>query len=53
MDFKCNCGFWVSAEAMDNEAIMEYAIKKHAEDHLAWRIWYTEQIFSGNLEMLS
>lgn len=49
-DFKCNCGFWISEEVMDNESFMEYAIKEHAEQHMRWRMAYVSKIFSGNQE---
>jgi len=52
-DFKCNCGFGISAEHMDNEAFMEYAIKEHNEQHLAWRTAYVLGFFSGNQEEAS
>lgn len=47
-DFKCNCGFWVSAEAMDNESIMEYAVKEHAGHHMRWRMAYVFGFFWGS-----
>lgn len=49
-DFKCNCGFWISAEIMDNEPFMEYAVKEHAEQHMRWRMAYVYEIFSGDQE---
>ena len=52
-DFKCNCGFWLSAEVIDDEAFMEYAIKEHNEQHLAWRTAYVLGFFSGNQEEAS
>lgn len=50
-DFKCNCGFWLSAEVMDNEAIMEYAIKEHNDQHMAWRTAYVLGFFGGSEEL--
>lgn len=47
-DFKCNCGFFISAEVVDYEEFMEYAIKEHNEQHLAWRTAYVLGFFGGN-----
>lgn len=49
-DFQCNCGFWASGQILDDEAIMEYAVKQHAEQHMRWRMAYVFGIFSGNTE---
>ncbi len=35
---------------MDNEAFMEYAIKEHNEQHLAWRTAFVLGFFGGNNE---
>ncbi len=52
-DFKCSCGFGISAEVMNDEAFMEYAIKEHNEQHLAWRTAYVLGFFSGDQEEAS
>ena len=49
-DFSCACGFWASGAILDNKAMMDYAVKLHAEDHMRWRMAYTSAIFSGNQE---
>lgn len=44
-DFNCNCGFWLSEDALSNEALMNYAVKEHAEQHMQWRVSYVSAIF--------
>lgn len=48
-DFSCNCGFWASEQILDNEELIDYAVKLHAEDHMRWRMGYVFGIFLGNL----